>query len=262
MAFDNIELKLDGLVAVLMLDRPDQMNPLDWATVKELAAAFGQLEADATARVVLISGRGKAFSAGGDLKAYMELYRKPAEFRAFLDDFRRLNSAIESSSMVVIAAVNGFCVAGGLELMLACDLALAADHARIGDGHLNYGQLPGAGGSQRLPRAIGPARARDLIYSGRLVGGAEAERIGLVARSVPGAELMQAARELADELLQKSPLGLAQAKALLACSREMDFSAAIQIESELVHRYATTSHDAMEGLAAFAEKRKPEFTGN
>ena len=164
MAFDNIELKLDGLVAVLMLDRPDQMNPLDWATVKELAAAFGQLEADATARVVLISGRGKAFSAGGDLKAYMELYRKPAEFRAFLDDFRRLNSAIESSSMVVIAAVNGFCVAGGLELMLACDLALAADHARIGDGHLNYGQLPGAGAPSACP---GPSvrRARATSFT-------------------------------------------------------------------------------------------------
>lgn len=261
MAFDTIDLQRDGAVAVLMLDRPEQMNPLDWATVKELAAALGQLEADGTTRVLLISGRGKAFSAGGDLNAYMELYRKPEEFRSFLDDFRALNGAIETSSVMVIAAINGFCVAGGLELVLACDIALAAEEARIGDGHLNFGQLPGAGGSQRLPRAIGPARARELIYSGRLVDGVEAAHMGLVARAVPGAQLMDAAWELAGQLLEKSPLGLAQAKTLLARGREMDFSAAIHMETELVHRYATTSHDAMEGLAAFAEKRKPDFTG-
>ncbi len=261
MAFDTIDLQRDGAVAVLTLDRPKQMNPLDWATVKELTQALAQLEKDETSRVVIITGRGQAFSAGGDLKAYMELYRRPDEFRSFLDDFRALNAAIEASAIMVIAAINGFCVAGGLELILACDVALAANEARIGDGHLNFGQLPGAGGSQRLPRAIGPARARELIYSGRLVDGTEAERIGLIARAVPGEELIAAAHELAAQILEKSPLGLAQAKTLMARGRDSGLSDAIRMEIELVHRYATTSHDAMEGLAAFAEKRKPDFTG-
>ncbi|MDP6173152.1 MAG: enoyl-CoA hydratase-related protein [Rhodospirillales bacterium] len=262
MAFDTIDLQRDGAVAVLTLDRPKSMNPLDWATVKELTQALAQLEKDETSRVVIITGRGQAFSAGGDLKAYMELYRRPDEFRSFLDDFRALNAAIEASAIMVIAAINGFCVAGGLELMLACDIALAAREARIGDGHLNFGQLPGAGGSQRLIRAIGPAHARELIYSGRLMGGAEAREMGLVARAVPAEQLMETARDLAGQMLEKSPLGLAQAKTLLARGRDMDLTAAINMELELVHRYATTSHDAVEGLAAFAEKRKPDFKGN
>ncbi len=262
MAFDNIELERDEAVAVITLNRPESMNPLDWATVKELGSTFAGLEKDGETRVLILTGRGKAFSAGGDLKAYMVLYAKPQEFRSFLVDFRDLNQAIERSPIMVIAAINGFCVAGGLELMLACDIALAAREARIGDGHLNFGQLPGAGGSQRLIRAIGPAHARELIYSGRLMGGAEAREMGLVARAVPAEQLMETARDLAGQMLEKSPLGLAQAKTLLARGRDMDLTAAINMELELVHRYATTSHDAVEGLAAFAEKRKPDFKGN
>jgi enoyl-CoA hydratase/carnithine racemase len=167
--------------------------------------------------------------------------------------------AFEESRIAVIAAVNGYCLAGGLELMLACDLAVASSEARIGDAHLNFGQLPGAGGSQRLPRAIGAQRARDLMYSGRWVNGAEAERIGLVARVVPPNELMPAVRALAADILQKSPAGVAGAKRLLREGLQMSLEKALRFEMDLVHEWATQHPDAMEGLEAFAQKRKPRF---
>lgn len=246
-------------VASITLNRPEQMNALDWNTVRSLGAAFRDLEADKSTRVLLIAGRGKAFSAGGDLEGYRTLYRRPDEFRRFLQDFFALLNALETSRIVSIAAVGGYCLAGGLELMLACDLAIASTAARIGDAHLNFGQLPGAGGSQRLPRAIGAQRARDLMYTGRWVDGAEAERIGLVARVVPAAELEATARKLAGEILQKSPAGVAHAKTLLREGSQMSLDNALRFEMDVVHEWATTHPDAMEGLAAFAEKRKPRF---
>ena len=160
-----------------------------------------------------------------------------------------------------VAEVNGFCVAGGLELMLACDLAVASEDARIGDGHLNFGQLPGAGGSQRLPRAIGATRAKQLIYTGRLIDGREAERIGLVAEAVPSDALAATVDTLIETMLEKSPLGLARAKLLVNEGMRCDLAAALELEIDLVHDYATTSEDAIEGLMAFKDKRKPKFTG-
>lgn len=246
-------------VASITFNRPEQMNPLDWNTVKALGAAFRELEADPAMRVVIFTGRGKAFSAGGDLEAYRSLYRRPDDFRLFLEDFFEFLNILEKSRVVILAAVNGYCLAGGLELMLACDLALASSEARIGDAHLNFGQLPGAGGSQRLPRAIGAQRARDLMYTGRWVNGAEAERIGLVARVVPPEELMPAARALAGEIVQKSPAGVASAKRLLREGLQMSLEKALRFEMDLVHAWATQHPDAMEGLEAFAAKRKPRF---
>lgn len=246
-------------VASITLNRPGQMNALDWSTVRALGAAFRELEADKATRVLVITGKGKAFSAGGDLESYRSLYRRPDDFRRFLEDFFHVLGSLEKSRVVVIAAVNGYCLAGGLELMLACDLAVASAEARIGDAHLNFGQLPGAGGSQRLPRAIGAQRARDLMYTGRWVSGSEAERIGLVARVVPANELMPAVRALAGEILQKSPAGVAGAKRLLREGSQMTLENALRFEIDLVHEWATRHPDAMEGLEAFAQKRKPRF---
>ena len=256
---DNIIVEKGPGVAIVTLDRPAQMNPLDWSTVKALLAAGRDLETDKSLRVVLITGSGKAFSAGGDLAGYMTLYRRPEDFRSFLDDLRTLLDLLEKSDKVIVAVVNGYCLAGGLELMLACDFAIAADTAQFGDAHLNFGQLPGGGGSQRLPRAIGAQRAKDLIFTGRFINGAEAERIGLVARVVPAAELMPAARKVAGDILAKSPAGVARAKTLVRDGMAMDLHRALQFEIDLVHEWATTHPDAMEGLAAFAEKRAPRF---
>jgi enoyl-CoA hydratase len=256
---NHLIVERDRGVATLTLNRPAQLNALDWTTVQALLAAFRELDADPAVRVTLITGRGRAFSAGGDLGAYRSLYRRPDDFRRFLDDFHALLELLERSATIVVAVVNGVCMAGGLELMLACDLAVAAHEARIGDAHLNFGQLPGAGGSQRLPRAIGAQRAKDLLFTGRSIDASEAERIGLVARAFPAAALMPAARRLAEEILAKSPAGLARAKRLVREGLGMDLARALRFEIDLVHEWATTHPDAMEGLAAFAEKRKPRF---
>lgn len=256
---DNIIVEKAPGVAVVTLNRPAKMNPLDWSTVKALLAAFRDWEADKSLRVVLITGSGKAFSAGGDLEGYLSLYKRPEDFRKFLHDLCTLLELLEKSDKVMIAAINGHCLAGGLELMLACDLAIAADTAQFGDAHLNFGQLPGGGSSQRLPRAIGSQRAKDLIFTGRFISGVDAERIGLVARVVPAAELMATARKVAEAILAKSPAGVAHAKTLVRDGMAMDLQRALQFEIDLVHEWATTHPDAMEGLAAFAERRAPRF---
>jgi enoyl-CoA hydratase len=169
-------------------------------------------------------------------------------------------NAIEASSKIYIAAINGVCVAGGLELLLACDLAVAAASARIGDGHLNFGQLPGAGGSQRLPRAIGLLRAKHLMLTGALLSAEEAERMGLVNEVVPDAELDAAVEVLVTRLGEKSRVGLRGAKHLANLSLTTDLATGLRQEIDFVHRYATTERDATEGLVAFKEKRKPVFS--
>ena len=179
----------------------------------------------------------------------------------FLRDFNTLLETIERSSKIYVAVVHGHCVAGGLELMLACDIVLAAHEAKIADGHLNFAQLPGAGGSQRLPRAIGVLRAKMLVLTGRTLNGQEAERIGLASLSVPLAEIEPALDALIGDLSRKSPLGLKGAKYLINTGGLNVRDAGLELELTYVHHYATTSHDAYEGLAAFKEKRDPQLTG-
>lgn len=258
-SFKNIDLQYDGEVARLMLARADKLNPLDWGTVRELKDAVAEIESRPSVFAVVITGEGRSFSAGGDLEGYLTLYRKPDQFAAFLGDFCKLLTAIEASEKIYIAAVNGVCVAGGLELLLACDLAIAADTARIGDGHLNFGQLPGAGSSQRLPRAIGLLRAKHLMLTGDLLLAEEARQIGLLNDVVPPAELGAAVNRLLDKLHDKSRVGLSGAKHIANATLAMDLDAGLKHEIEFVHRYATTEPDAIEGLVAFKEKRKPAF---
>lgn len=256
----NIEVTSHGPWVRLTLARAEKLNPLDWATVKELRAAVAEIEARADVYAVIITGRGRSFSAGGDLDGYVDLYRNPDKFAAFLDDFLQALNAIEASSKIYIAAVNGVCVAGGLELLLACDLVIAAQSAKIGDGHLNFGQLPGAGGSQRLPRAIGLLRAKHLILTGDLLSAEEAKQIGLVNNVVADAELDAAAEALVARLGEKSRVGLRGAKHLANLTLTTDLATGLRQEIDFVHRYATNEHDATEGLVAFKEKRKPVFS--
>jgi enoyl-CoA hydratase len=256
----NIEWQTKGACVRLTLARAEKLNPLDWGTVRELKDAVGKIEAMPDVIAVVITGRGRSFSAGGDLDGYLRLYREPDEFSAFLDDFFQMLKAIEASSKIYIAAVNGVCVAGGLELLLACDLAIAAASARIGDGHLNFGQLPGAGGSQRLPHAIGLLRAKHMMLTGCLLSAEKAERIGLVNEVVPDDELDQAVDVLVAQLAEKSRAGLRGAKYLANLTLTTDLPTGLQKEVAFVHRYATTEPDATEGLVAFKEKRKPKFS--
>jgi enoyl-CoA hydratase/carnithine racemase len=256
----NIEWQADASCVRLTLARADKLNPLDWATVRELKDAVAKIDAMPDVVAVVITGSGRSFSAGGDLDGYLHLYRHPGEFSAFLDDFFQMLNAIEASSKIYIAAINGVCVAGGLELLLACDLVVAAASARIGDGHLNFGQLPGAGGSQRLPRAVGLLRAKHLILTGALLSAEEAERIGLVNQVVADVDLDKAVDALVTGLREKSRVGLRGAKHLTNMTLTTDLETGLKREVDFVHRYATTEPDATEGLVAFKEKRKPAFS--
>jgi enoyl-CoA hydratase/carnithine racemase len=250
-----------GTARVLTLERPDDRNPLDHATVTRLRALAEDADADAAVAVLIITGAGLAFSAGGDLRAYADLYREPAAFREFLDEFRVLNARMEHGRFVSIAMVNGACVAGGLEFALACDLITVADEARIGDGHLGTGQINGAGGSQRLVRALGVQRAKQLLLTGRLWTGVEAADAGLAVFSAPAAALRDRTLKLAAELAVHSPLAVKHMKTLVGYSEHLAFEDALSAEQELVVEYATQSHDATDGLEAFLESRAPRYTG-
>lgn len=254
-----LQVGLSGAVARITLSRPEKLNPFDWGTVRELRRVAEDIETRAEIRLVTVTGSGRSFSAGGDLAGYLRLYREPEQFVAFLEDFHALLTTIEASNRIYIAAVNGLCVAGGLEFILACDMVIAADTARIGDGHLNFGQLPGAGGSQRLPRAIGALRAKHLMLTGALLDAAEAERIGLVGKVVPADTLGSYVTGLCEDLLSKSRAGAQGAKHLINESAVRGLQDGLRYEMAYVHRHATQEPDAIEGLEAFRDKRKPNF---
>ena len=252
-------LQCEGAVATLTLNRPEKLNPLDGDAIAALDARVGELEARVDIRVVRLTGAGKAFSAGGDLAGYISLYQAPDAFRDFLEAFHALLNRMEQSAKIYVAAVNGACVAGGLELLLTCDVALAGEGARIGDGHLNFGQLPGAGGSQRLPRAIGAMGAKFLMLSGELLDAASSQRIGLISRVFPDGELAAGSMALCQAMAKHSPVGLKGAKYLVNHGLEGDLQTGLRMELEFVHNYATTEPDAIEGLLAFKDKRPPEY---
>jgi enoyl-CoA hydratase/carnithine racemase len=251
----------DSRAGVLWLNRPEDLNPLGWPMVLAIGEALESLTADRTVRTVLISGRGRAFSAGGDLKAYVELQEDATEFGQFVDDLSGVLASIRSMPIPVVALVNGICVAGGLELLLSCDFAYMASSATIGDCHLNFGQMGGAGVLALLPRMIGPARARELCFSGRRLSSEESLEWGIVNRVVADESLIETGLSFARESAAKSALGTANAKYVMnvgwADGVGLDESA--RLERERTVLYCTTAPDAREGLAAFGEKRDPVY---
>ncbi|HEY3952871.1 MAG TPA: enoyl-CoA hydratase/isomerase family protein [Streptosporangiaceae bacterium] len=258
-------INVDGRAALglVTLNRPAELNPLDWDTVHELGRALDAMAADPEVRLIAVTGAGRAFSAGGDMKKYRALQRDPAGFPRFLADLHDVFTRITQYPKPVLALVNGIAVAGGIELMLFCDFAFMAGSARIGDAHQPFGQMGGGGVLTMLPRMIGPARARELIVTGRMLDAEEALAWGLVSRVVPDGGLLAAATGLCREVLAKSPLALAQAKQTLnaAFFAGTDVPAALRLEREVTARYCLTSEDAAEGLDAFAARRTPDWTG-
>jgi enoyl-CoA hydratase len=250
-------------LGLVIINRPLELNPLDWDTAKELGEAFDSLAEDSNIRVVAVTGAGRAFSAGGDMKKYQQLQRNPKEFPEFLADIHEVFLKISSYPKPYVALVNGIAVAGGIELVLSCDFAIAAQSARIGDAHLNFGQMGGGGVLTLLPRSVGPARARELIFSGRMLTADEAKDWGLVASVVPDEKLIDAAIEFAVGVSKKSPLAVANAKQTLnsALFNGTGVEAGMRLEREVTARYCLTSEDAHEGLDAFSNKRTPRFVG-
>ncbi len=257
----DVETDDDRVVRVFTFQRPEQRNPIDLATLRELDPLLTAAADDERVRAVVVTGKGPAFSAGGDLRGYLTLYQDPAAFRDYLERFAAVCARLEELDLLTIAMVNGACVAGGLELALACDLMVASDTATIADGHLVFGQLPGAGGSQRLCRAIGLQKAKELLLTGRTIGATEAASIGLVAEAVPAADLESRVMEIAIAAARHSRLGVQRMKELIVLSQDEDRAAALQAEMDLVVDYATSSADATEGLHAFLERRPPRWQG-
>jgi enoyl-CoA hydratase len=249
--------------AVVTLSRPEQLNPIDTTMLEELDAVLDEIEQRADVRAILVTGAGRAFSAGGDLKGYLTLQRDAVAFGRFVRELHRVFGRLRAGRRPAIALVNGVAVAGGLELVLNCDFAIAARSARIGDGHLNFGQMGGGGVLTLLPHAVGRARATELMLSGRLLDADEAAAWGLVSRVVDDDALLATGLELAGGIAAKSPLAVANAKQVMhriwATQAAIDEGLAAELAADV--EYCLTSHDAPEGLAAFAEKRAPRFEG-
>lgn len=251
------------VAAVVTLNRPDTLNAIDWPMLDALDGLIDRLADRPGLCTVLVTGAGRAFSAGGDLKSYRSLQRDADAFPRFVADVHRVFGRWRELPVPVVALVNGVTAAGGLELLLNCDLAFAARSARIADGHLNFGQMGGGGVLTLLPRVVGLQRAADLMFSGRFLSAEEALDWGLVARCVDDDALVDAGLELAGQVAAKSPLAVANAKAVLQQLWLQNGSVddGLQVELERNVTYCLTSEDAPEGLAAFAEKRRPRFRG-
>ncbi len=213
-------------------------------------------------RALVLTGSGRAFCAGADLKEALDVFgrRDPGATSRFFATAQQLFQGVARCKKPVIAAVNGIAAAGGLELILGCDLVIAAESARIGDAHINFGLLPGGGSSIRLPRKIGPARAKYLLYTGDFLPAATLEEWGLVNEVVADGELESAVSELVGKLRDKSPLVLRRMKGLVEDGLDVPLEPALRLELAAWEAHGL-SDDLLEGLAAFGEKRKPDYTG-
>ena len=258
MTSEVVKAEIDGAVATVTIHRPEKMNALNAAVREQFIATLDRLEADPAVRVAILTGSGeKAFVAGSDIAEF--------EQRTAFDQFtisrcQTIFSATAAFPKPLIAAINGFCLGGGCELALACDIRIASTAARLGQPEVNLGFIPGGGGTQRLSRLVGLGQAFKLIYTGEMIGADEALRIGLVEEVVPPDQLMTRARFLASTIATKSPIALRLIKEAIKASVETPLAEGLRLETSLIS-LAFASEDRREGVRAFLEKRAPKFTG-
>ena len=257
-SFETLLLERRGRVAVITINRPEKRNALNIKTREEGAALIEELRGDDSVGVVVITGAGdKAFIAGADIA---EFAGRTAMMQRDVMVSRSLFNAIDSFPKPVIAMINGYCLGGGCELALACDIRIASESASFGQPEINLGIIPGYAGSQRLARLVGKGKAMELILTGTQITAAEAERIGLVNRVVPAMELMTEARKLAAGLARNAPIAMQYIINAINKGLEMPLAEASAFEAALFGLVASTE-DMREGTTAFLEKRKPEFKG-
>ena len=254
MTYQNLIVETRGKVGIIRLNRPQALNALNAALMTELAGAIDGFESDPLIACMIITGSEKAFAAGADIKemagkTYMD---------AFLGDFAAQWDRVARARKPVIAAVAGFALGGGCEVAMMCDLIIAADTAKFGQPEIKLGVIPGMGGTQRLTRAVGKAKAMDLILTGRMMDAAEAERSGLAARVVPLASLMDEAVKAAETMAAMSLPSLLIAKEAVNRAFETSLAEGIRFERRVFHSLFSTE-DQKEGMAAFVEKRAPDF---
>jgi len=247
----------DG-VEILVLNHPP-VNALGRQLLGDLDRRIAELEADPRVRAVVLTGEGQYFSAGADVKemATLDLSTAPDVARRVLAVYARL-AALRAP---VVAAINGLALGGGLELALACDLRLAGESAKLGAPEVTLGLIPAYGGTQRLPRLVGVAKAKELIFTGAMISAAEALKIGLVNKTVPAGQELRAARDLAHTIAQRAPRAVRAAKRAIVEGLELPLAQGIPNETQLFETEVLPSDDLGEGIAAFVERRPPKFTG-
>ncbi|MBK9262426.1 MAG: enoyl-CoA hydratase/isomerase family protein [Polyangiaceae bacterium] len=261
MQSEHVLVERAGAVATITINRPDKLNALNAQVVVGLARAFSELATsnDAEAvRAAVLTGAGKAFVAGADITEMATM--TPVEAKRFADAGQRLCQLIEAVPFAVIAAVNGFALGGGCELALACDFIYAAENAKLGQPEVNLGVIPGFGGTQRLMRRVGIARARELIYTGDMVTAEQALGMGLVNAVCPLADLMTRARDVAQKIAARGPLAVAAAKRVMLHGETLDLTSACELEAQ-AFAGLFGSEDQRDGMKAFMEKSKPTFRG-
>jgi len=257
MTFVNLLIERDGPIAVLTINRPKQLNAMDKATLRELAAAAVQLDADPGVSVVIVTGAGeKAFVAGADISEMASFAPQQAEEHARFG--QATVAAFERMRKPVIAAINGYALGGGLELALACDIRLASENAVMGLPEVSLATIPGFGGTQRLSRVVGTGIAKELVFTARRVKADEALRIGLVNAVVPQAELMNKAKQMASDISANGPYAVRLAKEVIDRGAQVDLDHGLDIEQKAFGLTFAT-HDQKEGMRAFMEKRKPNW---
>lgn len=252
--YRHIVVEQRGRVGLITLNRPDALNALNRVLMEELVDAARAMDMDREVGAIVITGSARAFAAGADIKemadqSYPEMYA--ADWFRGWEDLARLR-------IPTIAAVSGFALGGGCELAMICDLIIAGDNAKFGQPEINLGVMPGMGGSQRLTRAIGKAKAMDLVLTGRFIGAEEAERTGLVSRVVPAVDVLEKALRVAEVIASKSKPVAMMAKEAVNAAFETGLEQGILFERRIFHSLFATD-DQKEGMAAFIEKRQPEF---
>jgi enoyl-CoA hydratase len=252
----TVLLEREEPIAVVRLNRPEQLNALSNQLMGELVGALENLDADDAVRCIVVAGSERAFAAGADISELKDASTLDLYFGARLEKW----DAIRAVRTPLVAAVSGFCLGGGCELAMACDVIIASETAQFGQPETGIGVMPGAGGTQRLTRAVGKATAMDVILAGRFLDAWEAERAGLIARVVAKEAWLDEAKRVAREIASKAPIAQRLAKEAVNRAFETTLDAGLDVERKLFH-LAHSTEDAAEGLRAFGEKRRPDFKG-
>ena len=257
-AYNTIKVEVAGHLATLTVSREKALNALSNEVITELTHAAAALEGEPGVRVIVVTGAGKAFVAGADISEMQEM--PPAKAQAFAEQGAGLGKAIENSSKIWIAAVNGFALGGGCELALSCDFIYASEKAKFGQPEVKLGVIPGFGGTQRLARRVGVAKAKELCVTGDMIDAAEALRIGLVDAVIPAEGLIGKVTEVAGRIAANGPQAVAAAKRVIDQGQSMTLEAALALEQRTFGELFATA-DQREGMAAFLGKRAAQFTG-
>jgi enoyl-CoA hydratase len=258
MSYANILVEKKESIGVIKINRPNNLNALNKDTILELTKAVEELEKDKNIKVAILTGEGKAFIAGADIKQMKDM--NPSEAKKFAEMGHNLLMNIEKSRLPFIAAVNGYALGGGCEVMMACDICIAAASAKIGQPEINLGIHPGFGGTQRLPRLVGRMKAKELLLTGDNIDANEAHRIGLVNMVVPDDKITEEAAKIASKIASKSTVQTDFIKALVNKGIEVDLKKACELEISYFSKSFQTE-DQKEGMNAFLEKRKANFKG-